>query len=90
MSDKVIGYKPSSPLLDGAIVKLIFAPEELQVANHGRPDLDDMIVLELSSRSDKVKVEVELYPTHTFIADNTGMKKGGVLRTIITLKDYVV
>ena len=49
-----------------------------------------MIVLELSSRSDKVKVEVELYPTHTFIADNTGMKKGGVLRTIITLKDYVV
>ena len=49
-----------------------------------------MIVLELSSRSDKVKVEVELYPTHTFIADNTGTKKGGVLRTIITLKDYVV
>ena len=52
--------------------------------------MNDMIVLELSSISDKVKVEVELYPTHTFIADNTGMKKGGVLRTIKTLKDYVV
>ena len=89
MSVKIIGYEPASSLLNGVNVKLIVGPE-LKDANPGRPDVDDMIVLELSSRSDKVKVEVELYPTHTFIADNTGMKKGGVLRTIITLKDYVV
>ena len=52
--------------------------------------MDDMIVLELSSRSLITLFEVELYPTQTVMADKTGMKKGGVLRTIITLKDDVV
>ena len=50
MSVKSIGYEPSSPLLYGDIIKLIVGPE-VKDANAGRPAVNDMIVLELSSRS---------------------------------------
>ena len=50
MSVKIIGYEPSSPLLYGNIIKLIVGPE-VKVTNPGRPYVNDMIVLELSSRS---------------------------------------
>ena len=61
-----------------------------QDINPGRPDMDKMIVFELSSLSEKTNVFQEVCPAHTVIADKTGLKNGAVLRMIITLKEEVV